>query len=233
MRLLGAVLLCLSASAGASGSDACATTPVAIPDFNAQGVVAPIVVDAGPGLVVETITVHLGITHPWVGDLVVTLESPSGEVVALLDRPGIPSTGFPGPFGCGGRDINAIFADDASVAAEDICSYAARPVITGTVRPNGSLSAFHGQPASGTWLLRLYDLQSYDVGTLTQACLQITTAPACPADINGDGKLNFFDFAAFITLFNAGDPAADINGDGELNFFDVAAYLNLFNAGCP
>ncbi|MCC5823673.1 MAG: FG-GAP-like repeat-containing protein [Phycisphaerales bacterium] len=57
--------------------------------------------------------------------------------------------------------------------------------------------------------------------------------PPCPADINGDGQLNFFDFAAFIALFNAGDPAADFNGDGVLNFFDFAAFVGAFNAGCP
>lgn len=60
-----------------------------------------------------------------------------------------------------------------------------------------------------------------------------TDCDPCPADINGDGKLNFFDVAAYIALFNAGDMAADINGDGELNFFDVSEYLHLFNQGCP
>ncbi|MCC5822779.1 MAG: hypothetical protein LAT64_05375 [Phycisphaerales bacterium] len=55
----------------------------------------------------------------------------------------------------------------------------------------------------------------------------------CPADLTGDGVLNFFDVAAYLALFNAGDPAADLTGDGKLNFFDLAAYLQLFNAGCP
>lgn len=56
----------------------------------------------------------------------------------------------------------------------------------------------------------------------------------CPADINGDGQLNFFDVAGYIALFNAGDPAADLAAPfGDLNFFDLAAYVALFNAGCP
>ena len=59
-------------------------------------------------------------------------------------------------------------------------------------------------------------------------------ADACPADLNNDGQLNFFDVAAYIALFNAGDPAADFAPPfGELNFFDLAAYIALFNAGCP
>ncbi|MCC5823036.1 MAG: FG-GAP-like repeat-containing protein [Phycisphaerales bacterium] len=59
-------------------------------------------------------------------------------------------------------------------------------------------------------------------------------APECPADMNGDGLVNFFDFALFIQLFNNQDPAADLAPPfGEWNFFDVVAYINLFNAGCP
>ncbi len=56
----------------------------------------------------------------------------------------------------------------------------------------------------------------------------------CAADITGDGNLNFFDLAAYLDLFNAGDPAADLAPPfGTINFFDLAAYLDAFNAGCP
>ena len=60
-----------------------------------------------------------------------------------------------------------------------------------------------------------------------------TDCNACPADLTGDGKLNFFDVSAYIGLFNKGNAGADINDDGDLNFFDVSAYLQLFNQGCP
>jgi len=56
---------------------------------------------------------------------------------------------------------------------------------------------------------------------------------SCPADVNGDGKLNVFDFVAFQTLFATGDPAADLNGDGELNVLDFGALQVQFLAGCP
>ncbi|MFG0315061.1 MAG: GC-type dockerin domain-anchored protein [Phycisphaerales bacterium] len=55
----------------------------------------------------------------------------------------------------------------------------------------------------------------------------------CPADLNGDGMLNFFDVSAFLTAYNAMDPVADFNGDGMYNFFDVSAFLTVYNAGCP
>jgi hypothetical protein len=59
------------------------------------------------------------------------------------------------------------------------------------------------------------------------------TVDACslPADINGDGELNFFDVSAFLTAYNAQDPIADFNDDGQFNFFDVSAFLTSFNAG--
>ena len=57
--------------------------------------------------------------------------------------------------------------------------------------------------------------------------------PACPADLNGDGNLDFFDISAFLNAFNAQDSLADFDGNGQFNFFDVSAFLNAFNAGCP
>ncbi len=59
------------------------------------------------------------------------------------------------------------------------------------------------------------------------------TVDACslPADINGDGELNFFDVSAFLTAYNAQEPIADFNDDGQFNFFDVSAFLTSFNAG--
>ncbi|MEM9373244.1 MAG: M14 family zinc carboxypeptidase [Planctomycetota bacterium] len=45
------------------------------------------------------------------------------------------------------------------------------------------------------------------------------------------GVFNFFDIAAYIALYNAGDPAADFDGNGTLNFFDISAFVGLFNEG--
>lgn len=61
----------------------------------------------------------------------------------------------------------------------------------------------------------------------------ILCTDACPADINADGILNFFDITDYLTLFNDQDPAADLDQNGQFNFFDVSTYLTLYNAGCP
>lgn len=61
----------------------------------------------------------------------------------------------------------------------------------------------------------------------------VVDEPDCPADLDGNGSLNFFDISAFLGLFNAQDPAADLDNTGTWNFFDISAYLGQFNAGCP
>jgi hypothetical protein len=59
-------------------------------------------------------------------------------------------------------------------------------------------------------------------------------AEACVPDLAAPfGVLNFFDVAAYLTLYTNQDPAADLTGDGLINFFDVSQYIALFNAGCP
>ena len=57
--------------------------------------------------------------------------------------------------------------------------------------------------------------------------------PACAADLNGDGTLDFFDVSAFLNAFSSSDPLADLTGDGAFDFFDVSAFLNAYSAGCP
>lgn len=63
--------------------------------------------------------------------------------------------------------------------------------------------------------------------------MRFTLPSACPADLTGDGTLDFFDISAFLNLFNAQDPAADFTMDGVHDFFDVSAFLQDFSIGCP
>ncbi len=49
----------------------------------------------------------------------------------------------------------------------------------------------------------------------------------CPADLNGDGFLDFFDIVALL------GPRLDYNGDTVFDFFDIVAFLTDFQAGCP
>ena len=55
----------------------------------------------------------------------------------------------------------------------------------------------------------------------------VTVSTACPADLNADGSLNFFDVSVFLSTM------PDYNNDGGFNFFDVSAFLTDFTTGCP
>ncbi|MEQ9096690.1 MAG: GC-type dockerin domain-anchored protein [Phycisphaerales bacterium] len=55
----------------------------------------------------------------------------------------------------------------------------------------------------------------------------------CLPDIDGDGSLTIFDFLAFQTAFDAGDPVADFDRDGDFTIFDFLAFQTAFDAGCP
>lgn len=83
-------------------------------------------------------------------------------------------------------------------------------------------------PALAVWIEYRTADQSIDANGdgLIDSC-------ACPADVDGDGNLSFFDVSEFITGFLSMDPASDWNNDSVFDFFDVSAFLLAFNAGCP
>ena len=65
------------------------------------------------------------------------------------------------------------------------------------------------------------------------ATLTVDSAP-CPADFNGDGFVDLFDYTSFVAAFEAGDtdPTPDFNADGFLDFFDYDAFVAAYEAGC-
>lgn len=188
--------------------------------------------------VLTAVRVRLEGTHPWVGDLRATLIHPSGLAVTLVDRPGIPSTGFPGPWGCGGDDFRCTLADDAAAAIESTCSFGPPPVLSGALRPNGPLAVLVGLPPGGAWRLVIEDAVAGDAGSLALACLDLDVAPDC----NGNGTPDAADIASGASSDANGDGvpdecacAADLDGDGQVAASDLATVLSAWGAcrGCP
>lgn len=71
------------------------------------------------------------------------------------------------------------------------------------------------------------------MGTMT---FTLVSAAGCSAaDLAAPcGVHDFFDVAAYLSLYNAGDEAADLAAPfGMLNFFDLMAFLAFYNNGCP
>jgi hypothetical protein len=58
----------------------------------------------------------------------------------------------------------------------------------------------------------------------------------CPADFNGDGFLDFFDYDDFVACYETGacpdGRTADFNGDEFVDFFDYDEFVGAFETGC-
>ncbi|MCR9076062.1 MAG: hypothetical protein NXI07_08480, partial [bacterium] len=61
----------------------------------------------------------------------------------------------------------------------------------------------------------------------------LSTCITCPADLNNDNTLDFFDVSIFLANYIAQHPSADLNNDAMHNFFDVSEFLVQFHGGCP
>jgi hypothetical protein len=74
---------------------------------------------------------------------------------------------------------------------------------------------------------------AYDIPTRRyKAYIATLGGDECAADFNGDGFVDFFDYAEFVGTFEGGDPRADFNGDGFIDFFDYSEFVAAFEAGC-
>lgn len=54
----------------------------------------------------------------------------------------------------------------------------------------------------------------------------------CPADLNFDANVDFFDVSTFLDAYTDADSMADLNDDGMIDFFDVSTFLSLYNTSC-
>lgn len=155
-----------------------ANVPVAISAIGTPTVNSTLVIPTEDGAVISGITVDVNITHTWVRDLTVTLISPSGTQVKLVDRP------------CTNVALNNIVAtfDDAGIAL--IC--ANNPAVGGTIIPVDALSVFEGQNTAGTWTLRVADQAAQDGGAINSWTLNICTTQAL-----GVAQNELIDFALY------------------------------------
>ena len=154
-------------------------------------VTSQILVD-GVGHILEDVNVTLSVNHTYVSDLVVTLISPAGTRVELLNQVG------------GSRDNlrTTTLDDEASVP---IASGTAP--FTGAFGPQQSLAVLEGQDPRGTWTLEIQDVAFQDGGALTQWGLELTTA-----GVSDDGLVAYWSFDD-----GQGDTATDGSAQGTDN----------------
>ena len=145
-------------------------SPVPIPDDTPAGVDVPITVSGFPGALAKlrfsidgtSCTTDVGATtvgldHSWVGDLILTLTSPSGTRVTLANRPG--------GTGNSGNNFCQTVLDDSGASSIQSITSAGAP-FTGTFSPASPLAAFNGEDPNGTWTLNVSDNAFIDTGSV-------------------------------------------------------------------
>ena len=147
---------------GAQGSFSSTDTPKSIPDQNATGVTSTITVAETASVLDANVTVN--ITHPFVGDLTLSLTSPANTSVLLEARRG----------GSGDNFTGTVFDDEASASI-----VSGVPPYSGSFRPERVLSSVDGASAAGAWKLKATDLGVGDVGTIDNWTLNLTYAGSC------------------------------------------------------
>ncbi|KAA2261731.1 S8 family serine peptidase [Solihabitans fulvus] len=104
----------------------------------------------------------VGIDHTWVGDLVGTVTSPSGQTAVLFQRNG----------SSGHNVCQAVFDDSAGTPFSSVTSSLAP--FTGKWRPAKPLGALVGQPADGNWTIKVVDAAAGDTGSIRAVSLRLT-----------------------------------------------------------
>lgn len=129
---------------------------------------------------ITSVQTGMNIAHTYVGDLSATLTSPSGTVLKIFDRPGVPASDF----GCANDNIVANFSDSYSNSAtvfENTCN-GSTPAISGNYKPMDPFSGFVGQNSQGSWTLAITDSYDDDGGNLNtwsvEICGPMASSPA-------------------------------------------------------
>ncbi len=210
------------------------TSPgTAIPNQSPAGIDVPIEVPSGVGLI-QDLNLRTGtacgnnssIDHNRISELVITLTSPQGTSVVILNQQG-GST----------RDIcNAIFDDEAAVlfpacGQPHSCSH----------QPFSPLSAFDGEDPTGTWTLNIADVTGSTSGSIRAGGGQPfslvfssceSPVAGCPADFNGVNGVTVQDIFDFLTAWLAGNASADFNNVNGVTVQDIFDFLTAWLAGC-
>ncbi len=101
-------------------------------------------------------------------------------------------------------------------------------------------SAVEGIAPPGTAFARLVLTFNQPGGSAAGAAFiddaWLYSLPACPADFNNDGFVDFFDFDDFITCFEGREcppeRSSDFNDDGFSDFFDFDEFMSAFDQSC-
>jgi len=136
--------------------DSCTSYPsgVSVPILD-NNTTTDIITIAGPGITLSNVNVTVDIGHQFIGDLTLSLISPLGTEVQLVNQ------------NCGSTiSLNLTFDDSGTTF---VCN-------TATSKPTGSLASFNGENTTGNWTLKIVDNTALSTGTLNSWSLELCEA---------------------------------------------------------
>ncbi len=204
--------------------------PLAVSNPDATTISSILNFDYG-GLITDVNISGLSIAHTRVGNLTVTLTSPQGTTVTLLDQPGNGA--------CLGDNLLLSFDDAAAATAAELqatCNTAV-PAISGDFQPSQLLAAFEGENPLGDWILAVTDNVAGSGGALINWGIEICTAPCnvaidsivttatgqCGAEY---GTISVFTSAALdhLVIYTINGPVQQSNDTGIFTDVPVGTY---------
>lgn len=253
--ILGALFFYLATFTQLFAQCDCVTTgncPVPIQDNGIYSGYLDVTVNGANDLGVNPLTsVCVTITHTWIGDLSISLTSPSGVEYLIMADAGnnygecgtqqdnaeiciVPGTNHPltnnteytcnsAPCSVGTCCLNGNWTVP--------CGGVTSPITGVPTAPNCNLNDFNipGQPANGTWTISILDVCNQDIGNLENFSLTFLNGQACYACEADAGELD-----SLIIKSCAGDPSLDLSlppiydPDGPLFGEDSTIYEYIY-----
>lgn len=121
--------------------------------------------DVTDSFIVADLNVGVVIDHTYRQDLVVSLESPTGTRIAIVNQ-----------VGAGQDDLNVRLDDEGGNPLGADVQDASQPYPDVVRQPSSALSAFDGEQANGTWTMRVCDTFAADIGAFLQGHLEFTSS---------------------------------------------------------
>jgi len=198
-------------------SDVIATldTPIAI-DVVPNEIEAVITIPASENVLIGDVNIGIDLSHTWLADLTISITSPAGTEIILMDGD------------CGqANDINVIFDDSGATFS---CSDT-NPAVNGLLKPSNSLASLITENSAGDWTLRVVDGYNEDGGSLNNFSLEFC-ATLGPLSISES------EFSRFEVFPNPANDYFEFSLENqsenlELNMYDVNGRVlttKLFNS---
>jgi subtilisin-like proprotein convertase family protein len=133
----------------------------------------------------DSVTIVVSTAHTWIGDLTVTLTSPTGITVQLFRRPGASGVGSSGDWTAGtyvfvlSGGLSMPTTNVATNVTPGTYNITSNPGSTQIIPPSDpdTYSAFTGLNLNGTWTLNISDNAAGDTGAISGWSMNITSIP--------------------------------------------------------